>query len=316
VPQVREPSLQANLGKQVPPSTNKPSSLALVSPTEPPAQDHASPVRRRNVLHDEPRSIDLGRLFLSLQDQLAAKFATSRDFVLHKATKGTAAELNWLALLNAYLPQRYTADSAFIVDHRGQLSEQIDVVIYDRQYSPLIFRQEGVLYIPAESVYAVFDVKHRLFHPELEAAAEKAESVRRLKRTNAVIHHAGGKYEHPRPLFPILAGVLCIDTVWSEGFGDFFTRLLNQLKPDQMLDLGCAVQEGAFETSHTERRVRVETTGREHALIFFLIRLLNRLQKMGTVPAIDLMKYSSRMTTRTVDALNASPRWRKCSVSS
>ena len=100
-------------------------------------------------------SIDLAEFFLSLQEQMAAKFATSRGFVPHDPTKGAAAEQNWLALLNAYLPERHRADSAFVVDHRGRLSEQIDVVIYDRQYSPLIFKQDGVLYVPAESVCRV-----------------------------------------------------------------------------------------------------------------------------------------------------------------
>jgi hypothetical protein len=77
-------------------------------------------------------SIDVAELFFSLQKQMAARFDTTRGFVPHDPTKGAAAEQNWLAMLNAYLPQRYKADSAFVVDYRGHLSEQIDVVIYDR----------------------------------------------------------------------------------------------------------------------------------------------------------------------------------------
>ena len=38
-------------------------------------------------------------------------------------------------------------------------SEQIDVVVFDRQYSPFIFNYEGQTIIPAESVYAVFEAK-------------------------------------------------------------------------------------------------------------------------------------------------------------
>jgi len=46
---------------------------------------------------------------------------TSREFVRHSPTKGAAVEQNWLAMLNTYLPARYKADSAFVVDHRGQV---------------------------------------------------------------------------------------------------------------------------------------------------------------------------------------------------
>ena len=98
--------------------------------------------------HRQPTSIKLKELFLSLQTQLQARMVTNREFVHHPSAKGAASEQAWLAMLNAYLPQRYRADSAFVIDCEGELSDQIDIVIYDRQYSPLLFHQDGVLYVP------------------------------------------------------------------------------------------------------------------------------------------------------------------------
>ena len=77
----------------------------------------------------------------------------NRGVIPHPGTKGAAAELHWLEMLNAYLPKRYQAESAFVLDHQGGLSEQIDIVIYDRQYSPLLFKEGPATYVPAESVY-------------------------------------------------------------------------------------------------------------------------------------------------------------------
>ena len=88
---------------------------------------------------------------------------------LFRTIRRRAQPQNWLEMLNTYLPERYKADSAFVMDHRGRLSEQIDVVIYDRQYSPLLFKQDGVLYVPAESVYAVFDVKQDMRRQHIAA---------------------------------------------------------------------------------------------------------------------------------------------------
>jgi len=39
----------------------------------------------------------------------------------------------------------------------------------------------------------------------------------------------------------------------------------------------------------------VEVSTRETALIFFFLRLLHHLQLVGTVSAIDLMKYGARL---------------------
>jgi hypothetical protein len=246
-------------------------------------------------------SIDVAQLFRGMQEQMAARFETTRRSVPHDPTKGQAAEQNWLALLNGYLPERYRSDSAFVVDHRGQLSEQIDVVIYDRQYSPLVFHQDNVLYVPAESVYAVFDSKHMMTSESVKQAAEKAESVRKLKRTSATIRHAGGTYK-ARPLFEIAAGILCLEAWWADGVGESLAKLLNELSTAGMLDLGCAVRTGAFESRLMKRRIEVQVSTRENALIFFFVRLLQRLQAMGTAAAIDLDKYVETMETRTVAA--------------
>jgi hypothetical protein len=200
-------------------------------------------------------------------------------------------------MLNAYLPERYRADSAFVVDHRGQLSEQIDVVIYDRQYSPLIFMQDGVRYIPAESVYAVFDVKQEMRRPAIEQAAQKAESVRRLKRTSVPVKFVAGTYK-PKALFEITAGILCLETWWADGVGEALRKVLGERSRAGFLNLGCAVKDGSFEARPTKRGIEVQTSTRETALIFFFVRLLYRLQQVGTVPAMDVMKYAARLDGR------------------
>lgn len=51
--------------------------------------------------------------------------------------KGDASESVWRELLQAYLPKRYQAETAHVVDSKGAFSDQIDVVVFDRQYSPL-----------------------------------------------------------------------------------------------------------------------------------------------------------------------------------
>jgi hypothetical protein len=43
-----------------------------------------------------------------------------------------------------------------VVHNLGNFSQQIDVVVFDRQYSPFIFTYENEAIIPAECVYATF----------------------------------------------------------------------------------------------------------------------------------------------------------------
>jgi uncharacterized protein DUF6602 len=107
-------------------------------------------------------------------------------------TSSTTSESVWIELLETYLPRRYQAATAHIVDSLGAFSQQIDVVVFDRQYSPFIFKYQGQTIIPAESVYAVFESKQASNAALVAYAQEKVASVRRLHRTSLPIPYAKG----------------------------------------------------------------------------------------------------------------------------
>jgi len=104
----------------------------------------------------------LPKLLEGLHNDIHQRLDTCRKSFAHPGTKGNASEPVWLELFQNYLPRRYEAKTAPIVDSKGEFSDQIDVVIYDRQYSPFIFNYQGHVIIPAESVYAVFEAKQTL----------------------------------------------------------------------------------------------------------------------------------------------------------
>lgn len=227
---------------------------------------------------------------------MIAKLTTNRENIIHPGSKGDATELCWIEMLNSYLPKRYQAAKAFVLDANGQLSEQLDVVIFDRQYSPFLFNQSGTCYIPAESVYAVFEVKQDLGKKEIEYAGSKAASVRCLQRTSGPIPHAGGKHP-PRPLFEILAGVLTLSATWKPLFGSSFDLAVKSLSRQQRIDLGCALQFGAFDLRYVkDGKPRIEKNEKD-PLIFFFLHLLSRLQELATVPAIVITEYAKSLRT-------------------
>jgi hypothetical protein len=148
------------------------------------------------------------------------------------------------------------------------------------------------------------EVKQDLDKANIEYAGKKAGSVRRLKRTSARIIHAGGQYQ-PRKATPILAGILTSQSVWSPPFGDAFLAVVNASDPIERLDLGCAVKDGGFEIIPGENaNFQVKISRADQALVFFLMRLLDRLQAVGTVGAIDYAAYSQKLTLTNVLTIN------------
>lgn len=247
------------------------------------AEPHLSNVRGTEFLQ---------RAFASEQTCLAAKLRSS-DRIVHSGDRGEVNEQYFIEVMRHYLPNRYTVDKAAILDSDGQVSDSIDVVVYDRQYTPALLDSDAHRYVPSEAVYAVFECKPTIDKGYLEYAGQKAESVRRLKRTSVPIPHAGGTYP-ARPLFEIVAGILAIDVDWKDGFGETFENCHGKLAGQQRLDCGLAVSGHSFDTFETDGAYTYCKS--ETALIYFLFRFLNQLQSLGTVPAIDWNAYASQLS--------------------
>lgn len=232
----------------------------------------------------------LHTLYEKMQDRLAVDLKNARDANEDPNAKGEASEGTWHQLFNAYLPHRYRVTKGIVIDCNGEESDAIDVIIHDRQFTPAIYQQFGLPYVPAESVYAVFEAKQQIDKAHVAYAGEKAASVRKLRRTSATIPFAAGTYPEKDPP-RILAGILTYESDWTPPFGDPFKDSIGALVPDHHLDLGIATARGCFEVSYGGNDPEIRVFKPERALAAFLIRLLARLQALGTVPAIDYDEY-------------------------
>ncbi|AGG90932.1 MULTISPECIES: CBASS effector endonuclease NucC [Rhodanobacter] len=235
----------------------------------------------------------LSQLLSSLHEDIQQRLATVRKTFGHPGTKGDASENVWISMLDTYLPKRYQAAKAHVVDSLGNFSQQIDVVIFDRQYSPFIFTYENETIIPAESVYAVFEAKQTANAGLVTYAQEKVASVRKLHRTSLPIPHAGGTYP-PKPLVPILGGLLTFESEWSPALGASFDRALSTDLGHGRLDIGCVAAHGHFSFDQTANRYNF-TDGNKPATAF-LFKLIAQLQFSGTVPMIDVEAYGQWLT--------------------
>lgn len=263
---------------------------------------------------------DLKELFGGLQSQMAAQLNTNRKHITHPGSVGDALENVWIEWLRKYLPNRYCVDKAIVIDSNGDTSDQIDVVIYDQHFTPFVFNQNGFIYIPAEGVYAVFEVKPdfegtvTLSKKEtinyFEYAGRKIESVRKLKRTSARIINAG-RNDDARALTKIIGGILTSTNSIKKK--STIEKHLSSLTGLKSMEMGCSIEYGSFyvdyegiqdlsskdfQKSITDyynlREFKtLEFSEKEVSLVTFFLQLTHYLQQViGTVASIDLDAYA------------------------
>lgn len=235
----------------------------------------------------------LSQLLASLHDDIQQRLETVRKSFSHPGTKGDGSEQVWRDLLDKYLPKRYQVATAHVVDSHGTFSEQIDVVVFDRQYSPFIFHYEGQIIVPAESVYAVFEAKQTINAAQVAYAQQKVASVRCLHRTSLPIPFVEGTYR-AKPLIPILGGLLAFESDWNPAFGQPLKKALTEGDGAGRLDLGCVAAHGHFVWNQSAGTYEFTTEGKPATA--FLFRLISQLQFSGTVPMIDVETYAKWLT--------------------
>lgn len=229
----------------------------------------------------------LQNIFHGVEKELQLDLKKEITESTHDATLGENCEQHWISLLRNYLPVRYGVAKAFVVDSNGKTSDAIDVVIFDPLYIPALYGHNRVQYLPREAVYAVFETKPTVNKQYLAYAGDKAKSVQELHCTSAPIVNAGRNVP-PREVFPVLTGLLALNTSWVDNLqGDAFKKNL-PTKTQNKLDFIITAESGFYDGQDRNNPIIADGEG---SLMRGLFRLLQALQQLGTVPCIDWSVY-------------------------
>lgn len=207
----------------------------------------------------------------------------------HNGTHGDATETAWLKLLGEYLPARYKVAKAFAIDHKGNTTKQLDCLIYDAHFTPKLFGADNHLYVPAEAVYATFEIKQTVDAQHLKDAAEKVESLRKLIRTSAPLNGPSGTPNPIKMPFVLIGGLFAMKASWADGLGESFLQNLELHKNEKHLDLVLTAESGFCDQLKAESPVEIITGS--GSLMRGLFRLIKTLRDKNSVPAIEWDKY-------------------------
>ena len=161
-------------------------------------------------------------------------FEQIQSQVKHAGERGSEREASLRDFLRIYLPSRYAVENGEVVDTDGQTSKQCDLIIYDHLNSPLLLAGRDYRVFPVEPVLATVEVKSVLSTAELQDAAEKIRSVKRLRRVNG----------------PIAGIVFAYSSTWKKdpmgSIGEKLRIINSKLEPYEYIDLLCVLNVGVI----------------------------------------------------------------------
>lgn len=217
----------------------------------------------------------------------------------HRGLKGNERAAALKNFLEEHLPAVFAVGSGEAIDYRDNSTGELDLFIYDRSTAAPIQNSTESTLIPAESIYAVIEVKTTLTQDELNKCLKAAAKVRNLKPFKAKFLPAAtdGKvfnnhYRCPYFIFAYHSNL---------GSENWATKEIARLKAaaneaicsidviDQLfvLDRGCIIPGKLVALENPENGVFLD----------FYIHLINFLTRERVRrPNIDWTVYSSRRT--------------------
>lgn len=235
-----------------------------------------------------------------LKEMLLAKQNTLRGIlgeskaIQHPTGNGDNSEGGWKEFLIQILPKKYGVDKGYVIDFEGNVSDQIDIIIYDALYSPYVMASgSGEKYIPAEAVYAIVEVKPKITKEYLNYANNKVESVKKLKRTTRGVTVAGDR-KPKQKLTNILGIILAKESSVSKT--ETIKKYMMEFKN---INIVCALDKYTILCIRRKGQVILERTNADEAILGLFFYLNNELYELGTVAGIDIRRYAN-----TLDSFN------------
>lgn len=104
-----------------------------------------------------------------------------KELIKHPTALGTENESILREFLKNHIPGHYSIGHGFVFKNEDEISKQCDVIIYDSNFFPPIFKRGDFVIVLPESVMTVIEVKEKLSKGKnLTLAIDNIKSVRKL----------------------------------------------------------------------------------------------------------------------------------------
>ena len=108
-------------------------------------------------------------------------FDEAKARLIHAGEFGRLREVVSKDFVRSSIPRRLDIGTGFIMNHIGEVSTQVDLVVYDRNETPLIQDSEKQYFYPVETVCAAGEIKSVLSKSDFKKAINKLARIKKIR---------------------------------------------------------------------------------------------------------------------------------------
>lgn len=146
-------------------------------------------------LGETERTGKVEQLILENYQRLNSMISEEVDFASnHGGLTGDSREVMWMEFFRKIIPKKYSlAQGVIIIDSEGNHSNEVDIAVFDEQYTPYVFQHNSLKFIPIEAVAVAIECKSsNLKEKGLEEWSKKIKQL--TPKTTGIARMATGYF--------------------------------------------------------------------------------------------------------------------------
>jgi hypothetical protein len=253
-------------------------------------------------------AMNIAGVFAQVANKMRADIEAARSALSHPGLKGGAFEETFRQFLKAYLPSNLDVSTGQMVDSRGGITRQLDVVISDRAKTPILYQSSQTRVIPIECVYAVIEVKAHLDTQELDNILANMDSVRALEKLafepDYPVVRAIELYGQSAKIWPVMYFVFAFAGIDLQTITENLAARQKNRPLNRRVDMICVLDQGVICNCPPDQSMYtcVPTPGSlltsvrtKKALLLFYTLLSAPLSRVW-MPIFEFTRYLGQMT--------------------
>lgn len=239
--------------------------------------------------------------------ELQLSLEKTRAAIEHNQSSGQALEAAVRAFLRKHLHAGLGITQGQVIDTAGNVTKQLDVIVYDTQSTPMLFVSEdkGHQLVPVEGVVGVVEVKAKVSASTMPAIISNMQSVKSMSKT---AYHRSGEpslitntyrlFGQELEHFPIIYSLFAFESSGLENLVSAFQELNDVLPVSQRIDNTCLLDGGIVANSTPEGKLdaipnastKSMALPTKHALVGWYI-MIQRLYSQARTEPINMQSY-------------------------
>ena len=146
----------------------------------------------------------------------------------HKSLKGQLRELFTSKILRKFLTSQFDIGNGVIINQKGEQSEEMDIIIYDKRILPPFIQEQKMGVYPAECVMAIIQVRSWIYKETIRKYSDSA------KKLYDEIYNPASSLVHYLPILRPLYGLIGFydkGIFKNESKEEILSWMMNNAKP-------------------------------------------------------------------------------------